>query len=280
MHKNKITQHILSILAITVLLVLIMVYPFLPGGYDRLALSFSTMIQTGGAFGLLLIPIGILWLLKPRQAYAFARAAAVIGMIIAIIVSLIAFFTIGASFGFIMVAFFAYMGWKFWPRLKLLKNSQAEQRSLVPLYLIAIPATLVLVQVFFAGPLTDWSRDRAIANSAELIDHIENYRTQYGRYPESLLAQHKDYYPDVVGVEEYHYSPQGESYNFFFENPQFIFKNIGTREWIVYNPQDEHRMYSHTAWYMLLTPEEQERGQGWYETGDVGVSHWKYFWFD
>jgi hypothetical protein len=55
-----------------------------------------------------------------------------------------------------------------------------------------------------AAPLTEWSRNHAIANSREFISDIEQYRAQYGRYPTSLLAQWKDYYPGVVGVEKYH----------------------------------------------------------------------------
>jgi hypothetical protein len=59
-----------------------------------------------------------------------------------------------------------------------------------------------------------------------------------------------------------------------------LFDNIGTREWVVYNPRDEHRMYSHTSWFLLLSPEELERSQGWYAVHDSPTPHWKYFSFD
>lgn len=52
--------------------------------------------------------------------------------------------------------------------------------------------------------MTSFSRTRAIASSREFIDDIEAYRAEYGRYPTSLLAMWKDYYPDVVGVEKFH----------------------------------------------------------------------------
>ena len=149
-----------------------------------------------------------------------------------------------------------------------------------PLYLIFMPVALLLIQIALASPATEFSRNRAITNSHEFIRDIEAYRGTYGHYPVSLAAMWKDYYPDIVGIEKYHYSPFGESYNLFFEQPRFLLDNIGTREWVVYNPHDEHRMYSHTAWFLLLTPEELERSQGWYAVHDASAPHWKYFWFD
>lgn len=109
-----------------------------------------------------------------------------------------------------------------------------------------------------AARLTEFSRNHAIANSNEFVSHIERYRAQYGHYPVSLAAMWKDYYPDVVGIERFHYAPYGESYNLFFEQPKLLFDNFGTREWVVYNPSNEHRMFSHTACFLLLTPEELE----------------------
>ncbi|MGE5797163.1 MAG: hypothetical protein ACM34N_10280, partial [Ignavibacteria bacterium] len=150
----------------------------------------------------------------------------------------------------------------------------------LPLYLIIIPLTLLFFQVVLADPLTEFSRNHAIANSNKFVNDIEEYHAKYGHYPVSLAAMWKDYYPDIVGTEKFHYSPFGKSYNLFFEQPRFLFNNIGTREWVVYNPNNEHRMFSHTAWFLLLTPEELERSQGWYAVHDTKVLHWKYFWFD
>jgi hypothetical protein len=277
---NKIIFHSALLCGLLVLLVLGIVYPFLPGSYDSLAMPVSALVQGGGSFGLLLVPIGLLWFFRPQRAYTFAFAAAIVGAIIAAIMSLVALFAVGASLGLMVLVLFAYAGWKLVPRLKCLKHSLTEHRSSLPLYLILLPIALILAQLLLAAPLTDWSRNRAMANSAEFIGHIEAYRAQYGRYPTTLLAQHKDYYPDVIGIEKYHYSPQGDSYNLFLEQPRFAFDSFGTREWVVYNPRDEHRMYSHTSWFMLLSPEEQERGQGWYAVHDTGIAHWKSFLFD
>jgi len=123
-------------------------------------------------------------------------------------------------------------------------------------------------------------RNYAIANSAEIINDIEEYHAMHGRYPNSLQAVWKDYYPSVVGIEKFHYAPDGDAYNLFFEQPRFLFDNVGTREFVVYNKLDEHAMISHTAWILILTPEELETAQGWYAVHDAPSPHWKYFWFD
>jgi hypothetical protein len=54
--------HLLRIAVIVVVADLIMAYRFLPGAYDRLAVPLSLMVQVFGLVGLLLVPVGGLWL--------------------------------------------------------------------------------------------------------------------------------------------------------------------------------------------------------------------------
>jgi hypothetical protein len=271
-----------------------MIYPFLPGGYDGLAVPISTMVQLFGAAGLLLVPMGALWLVDeararaqkkrnlhhPYRGYYFAIACLITASIVATAVSLFVGLGISLALGVLALALWFYAVSRLLPKLKRLKKAEAENLNPAPLYLIIIPLAALLFQAVFAAPLTEFSRNHAITNSNEFIVDIEAYHDEYGHYPVSLAAMWKDYYPDVVGIEKFHYSPFGESYNFFFEQPRFLFDNLGTREWVVYNPHDEQRMFSHTAWFLLLTPEELERSQGWYAVLDAKVPHWKYFWFD
>lgn len=159
--------------------------------------------------------------------------------------------------------------------------SGAEGRRFhpAPLYLMLLPALALASQLALAAPVARWSRDRAIANAGEFIADIEQYHTRHGRYPVSLQAQNRDYHPDVIGVEQYFYVSRGDSYNLSFEQPRFLLDRLGTREWVVYNPRDEHRVYSHTAW-LLPSPDVLEPSQGWYAFGETGHAHWRYFWFD
>jgi hypothetical protein len=145
--------------------------------------------------------------------------------------------------------------------------------------MVVLPVLAVVFQLALAAPLTQWSRDRAIASAREFIDDIEEYHARHGRYPVSLQALHVDYHPHVVGVERYFYSSQGDAYNLSFEQPRFLLDRIGTREWVVHNPRDEHRAYSHTAW-LLLSPEQVALAGGWYSSDATGHPHWRSFFFD
>ncbi|HEV2665872.1 MAG TPA: hypothetical protein VG324_13225, partial [Blastocatellia bacterium] len=53
--------HLLRIIAVTALLILCTVLPFLPGRYDSLAVPLSLASQIFGKVGLLLAPVGALW---------------------------------------------------------------------------------------------------------------------------------------------------------------------------------------------------------------------------
>ncbi|MCC6697839.1 MAG: hypothetical protein IT365_19590 [Candidatus Hydrogenedentes bacterium] len=273
---------------------LCIVYPFLPGDYDAAAVPLSTSVQLYGAAELALVPMGITWLAyevrahlrrkrdrqSTRSAYYFAVASLITASVVASAVTLLVGFGISKAMGLFGFTLWFYAVYRVLPRLKSLRRTEAARINPAPLYLIILPPAVLLVGLALAAPLTEFSRNRAIANSGEFIRDIEAFHDKHGEYPVSLSAMWKDYYPDVIGVERFQYSRFGDSYNVFFEQPRFLFDNIGTREWVVYNPNDEHRMFSHTAGFLLLTPEDLDRSQGWYAVHDAGVPHWKYFWFD
>lgn len=292
--NNGIALHLALISGITALVVLCIIYPFLPGEYDGYAVALSTMAQVLGAFGLLPALIGVLWFVyevrkRARQKsilqtkarrYSFVLASVIAFSIVVASVALVAIATIGISIGLLVFVLWLYMVLKLIPKLKLLKNTESKGFSPVPLYLILIPVATLFFQLTFASSFTEFSRNKAMAQSVTLINDIEEYRARNGRYPSSLLAVWKDYTSSVVGIEGFHYAPNGEAYNLFFEQPRFLLDNIGAREFVVYNPRDEQTMISHDGWILLLTPEEIRASQGWYAVQNAAIPHWKYFWFD
>jgi hypothetical protein len=149
----------------------------------------------------------------------------------------------------------------------------------MPVYLIVVPAAAAILQAALAGTATEFGRDRAIRNSARLIADIEQYRAARGHYPPSLLSVNKDYHPSVIGIDRYQYEPSGDAYNLFFE--QFTFR-LGTREFVMYSPFDQHAMTSHAMDLLQLTPAELELDQtrGHNALHATPYPHWKYFWFD
>ena len=287
------TSHLVRIGGLIMLLILSTFYPFLPGVYDGLAVPLSALAQTFGVVGLLLVPVGVSWLAYelrkqargksnlPTRArgYYFALAATVASSIVAIALSLVALASVGISFGVLTLALWFYVVARLRPRLKSLKKAEADNFNPTPLYLVFIPSVVLIFQIALAPRATDFSRDRAIAQSAELIGNIEGHRAAHGRYPSSLLALHKDYHPLVVGIEQFHYAPNGEAYNLFFERPTFLF-DFGIREIVMYNKLDEHLAMSHTAWILEGAPDGLEARQGWHTSHDASSPHWKYFWFD
>lgn len=244
-----------------------------------MAMPLSTMVQVFSLVGLPLALVGLLWLMLPKYRFAFAIAAAAAGTFAALILALFATLSVGNSFGILILAVCGYVLFGLIKKVKRLKNAEGSGFSPVPLYLVLLPVLVFVFQMALAAPMIDYSRNRAISNASEFIGDIEEYSAEHGQYPPSLQAQNKDYYPDVVGVEKYYYASQGNSYNLSFEQPRFLLDDFGVREWVVYNPLNEHRVYSHTAW-LLPSSEQTEPAQGWYAFGDTGVPYWKYFLFD
>lgn len=270
----------IRIATITALLALCMALPFLPGEYDRLAMPLSLMVQAFGLAGLPLSLMGLGWLLLPGKRNVFTLVAIGWGMVVLLLLFLVAWKTAGIAFGLLTLAIGLYVLNRLKNSWKRLKNIVPTGSNTTPLYLLVLPLFTLLLQLLLAKPLTQWSRNTVMENAGEFITHLEAFHKKHGRYPPTLQAMNRDYYPQSAGVEKYHYSPHGDSYNLSFEQPRFILDDFGTREWVVYNPRDEQRAYSHTAWFLLLSPEELERSQGWYASAEAGRTHWKRFLFD
>jgi hypothetical protein len=281
----KMLIHLLRIIAVTALIILCTVLPFLPGRYDSLAVPLSLASQIFGKVGLLLTPVGALWVASgywPRLAskqYGIAIAAVIVSSIVWGIVSLGALVSGGMSLGIGAIVIWIYAVSKVLPWLRLLKKAPRRRASAVAFYFLIVPVAVALLQIAIVAPAIEFSRSRAIRNSARLIADIEQYRAAHGRYPASLLSVWEDYLPGGVGIKEYHYEPSGDSYNLFFE--QFAL-HFGTREFVMYNPRDQHAMTSHKMDLLQLTPQEleQEQSRGHYAVHDTPFPHWRYFWFD
>lgn len=287
------TTHLVRISGSIAAIVLGTFAPFLPGQHDPLAVPLSSIMQAFSVLGLLFVPIGAVWLgyelrqrqrrqigvLVPTKRYHFALVSVVAFAVVAISVSLGAFMVIGPSAGVLGLALCALVVWRLRPRLKALRGGSVDQFNAVPIYLVAIPTMVMLLQVALARAAIEFSRNHAIDHSAELIADLERYRAAYGAYPEFLAAVHKDYHPSVAGIDRYHYAPHADGYNLFFERPALLL-DFGLREFVVFNARDEHLLISHAAWIMAGPARELVRRQGRPAVHDTSRPHWKYFWFD
>jgi hypothetical protein len=276
--SKKILSHISKQVIILTVLILGIIYPFLSGDFDRLAMPLSVMIQGFGVLGLTLSLLGLIWLLVPGKYKIFSMISVYFFGLLIIVFTFFAYLISGILFG--IAAFSLLVSIMLKLRQTIMKPLERETIAFVPIYLIVLPLSVLTVQLLIAKPITNLSRDRTIANAKDYIIEIEKIYTRNGYWPKTLQAMYKDYYPNIVGVEKFHYLPFGNSYNLSFEQPRFFLDIIGTKEWVVYNPKDEHRVYSHTSWFLLLSPQEPEIRQGWYSSTDTKHKHWKSFFFD
>lgn len=267
-------KNILIVIVLAALMIFAIAYPFLPGEYDPMALPVSIIVQSFGLIGLPLVIIGAVWLLIPRRAFIMAIVSLVYGVFVMLMISLLATLSVGKIFGVLTLLVWTSFFVVLIPKIGGLRTSIMGYNP-APLYLITLPVVSLVCQLLLVGPLTDRSRDRAIAMAAQYIDDIELYHSTNGSYPVTMHAQHKDYQTNVVGVERYFYSPQDNGYSLSFEQPRFLMDRFGTREWVVYSPGNNHEMYSHTEWHM-----RPGNPQGWYASGLTKHEKWKWFYFD
>ena len=289
-------RHSLGLLAASGVLVLCMVLPYLPGDYDALATTLSTLAQLVGLAGLVFVPLGLAWLVYELRLRAsgtsgavarpatdwgrvFALAALVIATPIAWLFALAAAheFASSLALGLILLALWTAAAWRFLARVRARRAEAVRRFDPAPLYLLLVPLILMAVRLTALEPLSRSARERAIANSAELIADIEGHRAERGHYPDSLLAVHDDYEPQVAGVPRYLYARQGEGYTLAFE---IMSLTPGTREFVVYNPRDEHALPAHDGDWLLWTPAQRAARPGHYAVEDAGSAHWKRFLFD
>jgi hypothetical protein len=115
-------------------------------------------------------------------------------------------------------------------------------RNPIPFCLVCVPLVLVTFRATMLPRYAGWSRDRAIQHSAALIAEIESFRQRRGQYPVSLQSLNPDFPTGVVGIERFHYEPNGETFNLFFVRPNV---ELDAEEAVVFNPRDEHHFTSH-----------------------------------
>jgi hypothetical protein len=127
------------------------------------------------------------------------------------------------------------------------------------LYLISLPAISFVVRMFLVGPASDYSRDYAIENGEQLINAIEDYYVRNSHYPETIETLDYVAKPFIMGIEEFEYERNGDTYNLWFTQRQAI---IATKEVVMYNKNDRHNVSGH------------------YASFNAKKLHWKYYWLD
>jgi hypothetical protein len=283
-------RHLAFLMAASSLIVGCMFYPYLPGDYDGLAVTLSAMAQLFAMAGLVLVPLGAIWLAYEiktaaaksrapgkRTGYWFGLASIGAATLVAIVVSFGAAIDHHLSFGLGVIVIWAYLAFRLTARLKAMRDAEVPAFNLAPIYLVVLPIVAAVFKFTLVGHAAELSRNRAIDDSVRIISDIERYRDTHGHYPPSLHSLWDDYRPSVIGVQRYHYEPNGEYYNLFFEHFAVA---LDTKEIVMYNPRDEQDFSSHNSDLLQFSAAQIRAQRGHVAVHEAPRPNWNYFLFD
>lgn len=264
------------VLLATVLLVGVLL-PHFPGRYDTSAATLSFLIQVASYASLLLAPVGLAWMVNRGRAGMWRMLALVLAGIIVLVTAVAAVAVNQLALGVIL----AIGGINTYRCMRQRSRADTERpregRDPIPFYLAIGPVFLVAFIVTLLPRAAEWSRHRAIQHSATLIAEIESFRQRHGRYPVSLQSLNRDVPTGVVGIERFHYEPNGEAYNVFFIRPAIP---LDAQEVVMFNPHNEHRFTSHELDILQYDGEQLDLRRGDRRRTPLPQPHWISILFD
>lgn len=238
---------------------LVMVLPYLPGRFDASAATFSVVVQVASNVSLLMVPVGLAWMFGRRQSRLWRRLALVLAGLVALVITIAAAAVNQLAIGVMLGVGAALLLRTAYRRSRTDWEHVGHKRNPIAFYLVCVPLILVTFRATVLPRAAGWSRDRAIQHSAALIAEIESFRQRRGHYPVSLQSQNPDFRTGVVGIERFHYEPNGEAYNLFFVRPHVA---LDAQEAVVFNPRGEHRFTSHALDILQYDGEQLDLRRG------------------
>lgn len=267
-----------ALLLVILLLIGISFAPFLPGSYSTVAIGASALVQMSGFFGLLLVPVGVLWLLlqlrnrqeKPKMpdkwanGYYFSLLVFIPTIGFLILLLAVGFYQMEVRERVLSIAFIAALIIFCGAGIVRLKNSRPGKFNFSPLYLIILPLTAWCTKNFWVEKIADVSRDKAIVQSLPIIEALEEYHSKNGAYPVSLdelKGKYLTMIPNsgVIGIKPYGYEKTGDSYRLSFV------------QWLHWGATEEKVIYSRF---------NQEQIKGYFAGFETKHPDWRYYWFD
>jgi len=181
--------------------------------------------------------------------------------------------SMGVMLGIVAIVFLRYT------YLRMQSNMERvdKTRNSIPLCLVFVPVVLVGFIATVLPRAAQWSRERAIQHSATLITAIDSFHQRWGHYPLSLQSLNRDVATGIVGIERYHYEPNGETYNLYFVR---ISIELDAMEVVMFNPRDEHRFTSHELDLLQYDGEQLALRRGDRRRTPLAQPHWVSILFD
>lgn len=264
------------ILAI-VTLCLAMLLPYLPGRFDRSAATVSFLAQLVSYGSLLLVPVGAAWMVSRRRSRLWATLALSLAALTTVIVSFAAVADNQLALGVLVGTVAITLVWRAYGRVRSESEREIDGRARVARFLVLAPILLVTFRTTVLPAAAARSRSRAIRHSAPLVSAIESFRQRRGHYPVSLHSLNRDIPTGVVGIERFHYEPNGTSYNLFFVRQSI---ELDAREVVLFNPRDEHRFASHELDLLQYDGAQLDLRRGDSRRTALAEPHWVSILFD
>jgi hypothetical protein len=242
------------------------------------------MSQLFSYVGLLLVPLGLFWLWfeitkrktateSDKKTRRFAIATILMLGFIIMIVSVGALTNYNLSFGILFLVICFYLLTRTYLKFKRQGFSNNSGYNPFPIYIITIPIVVALVRFTFITTGVEFSRNYAIKKSEPLITAIEAHYETNGRYPISLQALHPDILPGIMGIDQYHYEPNGTAYNLYFK--QFS-DELDVEEIVMYNKFDEQAFAAHVLDILVYSGEALALRRGDRHRYKLSTPHWVY----
>lgn len=282
----------IKLTGINLLFVLVIILPFLPGPPNKLVIGLSILGQSAGFFGLLLVPIGIIWAIVEirkcrkgnyespnwKRAHHLAIIATVIVsaicllMVIGVIVHLE---ILAGVLGIILIALGLHrsiIG------IKKLRDNSVKKLNLMPFYLLTVPLIALITRIYLMEPISDYSRSFAIQRSQTLIASIEEYKNKEGQYPESIQKLETRYLkklpaPFIMGIQNFRYNKIDDHYSISFS--QWL--DLGSLEEIVLYDKNNLRSNLKGAFASYDYKFDLCRVKGAFASHDTRYDNWRYY---
>ncbi|SDF74401.1 hypothetical protein SAMN04487996_11279 [Dyadobacter soli] len=271
---------------IHLLLLAMIVSPFLPGPSNRLVVGLSALGQSATFLGLVLAPVGALWLLLDfrsgspstgKHRRVLASIAAVVVMVPALLSVVYAFLLMGMAAGIAASALLALCGFYVWHNVRKL-GVQSRPFGFVPVCLLTVPGLSLFAHMCVIGPVSAYSRGLAMDRSEELIGLVEQFKTEKKRYPLSLQELENSLSvklpgSPVMGISELKYHADDQGFNVSFSQWQHMAVD---EEIVLFSKANLTTQKALGFDYKL----DKHRVKGAYASFDADRAHWRYYWCD
>lgn len=259
---------------------LFILLPFLPGPSNKFIYAFSTLANSAGFFGLLLIPVGCYWLLNGLyKAKSASRVPYVLAVCISVYIFLVCALVTLASFGVfgiitgivcsIIITASLYFSIKF---IKKIKSNPQSRFLPVSLYLVTIPLIAIGTRTFVAPLLSDYSRNFAIERGQKLVSAIEEFKTGQGRYPASISEIKDVPAPFIMGIDRFRYKPHNDGYLLSFT--QWPDGGV-TEEIVMFGKKEPVKQY--IPYHEYDYKNDYHRIMGAFASYDTRHENWRYY---